>query len=71
MQIMHFLCQKGWIRTWIPVLIARPLMQIRTLTSTPPFDKYMQKNYSPKSSVADPCNFGVDPDPDPRIHASD
>ncbi len=23
------------------------------------------------SSVADPCHFGVDPDPDPRIHASD
>ncbi len=21
--------------------------------------------------VADPCHFGVDPDPDPRIHASD
>jgi hypothetical protein len=23
------------------------------------------------TSVADPCHFGVDPDPDPRIHASD
>jgi hypothetical protein len=23
------------------------------------------------SSVADPWHFGVDPDPDPRIHASD
>jgi hypothetical protein len=23
------------------------------------------------SSVADPLHFGVDPDPDPRIHASD
>ncbi len=23
-----------------------------------------------KTSVADPCHFGVDPDPDPRIHAS-
>jgi hypothetical protein len=22
-------------------------------------------------SVADPCHFGVDPDPDLRIHASD
>ncbi len=22
-------------------------------------------------SVADPCHFEVDPDPDPRIHASD
>ncbi len=22
-------------------------------------------------SVADPSHFGVDPDPDPRIHASD
>ncbi len=22
-------------------------------------------------SVADPLHFGVDPDPDPRIHASD
>jgi hypothetical protein len=22
-------------------------------------------------SVADPCHFGVDPDPDPRIHAFD
>jgi hypothetical protein len=28
------------------------------------------KNIS-ESSVADPCHFGVDPDPDPRIHASD
>jgi hypothetical protein len=25
----------------------------------------------PYTSVADPCHFGVDPDPDPRIHASD
>ncbi len=25
----------------------------------------------PKISVADPWHFGVDPDPDPRIHASD
>jgi hypothetical protein len=24
-----------------------------------------------ESSVADPCHFGVDLDPDPRIHASD
>ncbi len=24
-----------------------------------------------ESSVADPWHFGVDPDPDPRIHASD
>ncbi len=24
-----------------------------------------------QSSVADPWHFGVDPDPDPRIHASD
>jgi hypothetical protein len=24
----------------------------------------------PKTSVADPLHFGVDPDPDPRIHAS-
>jgi hypothetical protein len=23
------------------------------------------------ASVADPCHFEVDPDPDPRIHASD
>ncbi len=23
------------------------------------------------ASVADPWHFGVDPDPDPRIHASD
>ncbi len=23
------------------------------------------------SSVADPCHFGVDPNPDPPIHASD
>ncbi len=28
------------------------------------------KNIS-KSSVADPWHFGVDPDPDPRIHTSD
>ncbi len=25
----------------------------------------------PVTSVADPWHFGVDPDPDPRIHASD
>ncbi len=24
-----------------------------------------------QNSVADPWHFGVDPDPDPRIHASD
>jgi hypothetical protein len=24
-----------------------------------------------ESNVADPCNFGTDPDPDPRIHTSD
>ncbi len=24
-----------------------------------------------ETSVADPCNFGTDPDPDPRIHTSD
>jgi hypothetical protein len=29
------------------------------------------KNAAAKSSVADPRHFGVDPDPDPRIHASD
>ncbi len=25
----------------------------------------------PVGSVPDPCHFGVDPDPDPRIHISD
>jgi hypothetical protein len=25
----------------------------------------------PKISVPDPLHFGVDPDPDPRIHASE
>ena len=29
------------------------------------------KTFICRSSVADPLHFGVDPDPDPRIHASD
>ncbi len=31
----------------------------------------LQQKEKVKSSVADPWHFGVDPDPDPRIHASD
>jgi hypothetical protein len=27
--------------------------------------------FTDAASVADPWHFGVDPDPDPRIHASD
>jgi hypothetical protein len=34
----------------------------------PPTDVAM-KHWRVRSSVADPCHFGVDPDP--RIHASD
>ncbi len=30
-----------------------------------------QKLKKKNTSVADPWHFGVDPDPDPRIHASD
>ncbi len=30
-----------------------------------------QYNSTAKSSVADPWHFGVDPDPNPRIHASE
>jgi hypothetical protein len=29
------------------------------------------RSYKVSTSVADPTHFGVDSDPDPRIHASD
>ncbi len=32
---------------------------------------WQQVSVIQESSVADPWNFGVDPDPDPRIHDSD
>ncbi len=33
--------------------------------------KVTEESKAQQSSVADPWYFGVDPDPDPRIHASD
>jgi hypothetical protein len=51
------------------------LISLRTRFSCNPADQYLMSVlkhfYNIISSVGDPCHFGVDPDQDLRIHASD
>ncbi len=55
----------------MPYLSFRTWIRIESLLDLGPDENGMDLQPGFLDSVPDPWHFGVDPDPDPRIHASD